>query len=289
MTARVPDDYRRAREVRKLLADVYGAAPAEAVFLVPGTLVGLRVILGSLRIGRLALSAGEYFDRSCFPTSRVEPVKVEALLAHVVQTRPDAVLLSIVTWKGTRLPLEALFADIRARLGNGAPLLVADFSHAGAAGFPQVTESGADIVIGDATKWITPPESPDRLGFIWFRTEGHRTLAGQVFAPFYLAGVKPRSKLEARWVDPEAVRRIAAFRASGRVTRARLVARHKADLALAESVAARCGAPQPTSPLVWLSSAAALKKVPKWLRHESLLWKAPGGGLRVTCRSDLAP
>ena len=289
MTARIPEDYRRAREVRKLLADVYGAAPEDAVFLAPGTLIGLRGILGSLRIGRLALSAGEYFDRSCFPTSRVELVKVEALLAHVVQTRPDAVLLSVVTWKGARLPLEALFADIRMRLGSAAPLLVADFSHAGAAGFPKVTETGADIVMGDATKWITPPESPDRLGYVWFRTEGHRSLAGQVFAPFYLAGVKPRAELEARWVDPEAVRRIAEFCASSKVTRTRLVARHKADLALAERVAERCGAAHPTSPLVWLSSAAALKNVPKWLQHESLLWRAPGGGVRVTCRSDLAP
>jgi len=282
-------DYRRAREVRKLLADVYSAAPDGAVFLAPGTLVGLRLVLGAFGVKRVALSAGEYFDARSFPAARVDLVRAPALAVHLIRYRADAVVVSIVTWRGERLPVETLFRQLRRRMGAGTPLLVADFSHAGAAGFPRVADCGADIVVGDVTKWITPPPAPDRLAYLWFRTAGLRLLAQRVFAPFYLAAVKPGAALEARWVDPEALAEIAARQKERRVTRKELMRRYRADLKLATRMARWCYAPAPTSPLVWIRSAAGMARIPDWVSERGLLWRPPGGGARVMCRSDLAP
>jgi hypothetical protein len=289
VNAEVRADYRRARAVRKLLADVYGAAPDGAVFLAPGTLVGLRLVLEALGVKRVALSAGEYFDARSFPAARVDIVRPAALAAHLVRYRADAVVASIVTWRGERLPVEAVFRQLRRRMGAGTPLLVADFSHAGAAGFPRVTDSGADVVVGDVTKWITPPPAPDRLAYLWFRTAGLRLLAQRVFAPFYLAAVKSGAALEARWVAPEAVAEIAARQGVRRVTRKGLMQRYRADLKLAARMARWCYAPAPTSPLVWVKTAAGIARIPEWVRERGLLWRPPGGGARVMCRSDLAP
>ncbi len=195
-------------------------AASSAVVLAPGTLAGLRLVFASLGIERIALSAGEYFDTQSFPDTAVDALDADDVLESVVRRRPNAVLLSQVTWKGERLPLEPIFRHIRRRLGGGArtPLLVADYAHAGAAGFPKVAESGADIVVGDVTKWITPPTWPDKLGYLWFRSPGHRAQARRIFGSFYLACAKPAAQLEARWVDPAAVEIVLR---SGRVRRSR--------------------------------------------------------------------
>lgn len=282
-------DWRLASQARRLLADVHGAAPQDAVFLAPGTLAGLRLVFASLGVRRVVLSRDEYFDGRAFPTARVDVVPSEALVSRVVRHRPDAVVLSAVTWRGRRIAQETCFREIRARLGAAAPVLVADVSHGGAAGFPRVLATRADIVIGDVAKWITPPDWDDRLGFLWFRAGRLRVLARRAFAPFYLAGTRPGRSLEARWVDPEAVARIVEWCRSRKVTRRKLLARHEADMALARSVAARCGVRAPSTALVWLESAEAIRKVPAWAKGAGLLWRPPGGGARVTCRSDVAP
>jgi hypothetical protein len=144
-------------------------------------------------------------------------------------------------------------------------------------------------VAGDVTKWITPPSWPDRVGYLWFRSAAHRALARRVFAPFYLACAKPAAALEARWVDPGAIERIAAFRLSAKPTRRELVERSANDLALAKRMAGWCGAPQPSSSLLWVRSAAGVAKIPKWAADLGLVWHPPAGGARVMCRSDLAP
>ena len=288
MRHQVEADYRLAGHVRQLVADVYGAA-SSAVVLAPGTLAGLRLVFASLGIERIALSTGEYFDAASFPDTAVDVLDADDVLERVVRQRPNAVLLSQVTWKGERLPLEPIFRHIRRRLGARTPLLVADYAHAGAAGFPKVTESGADVVVGDVTKWITPPSWPDRVGYLWFRSPEHRSQARRIFASFYLACAKPAAALEARWVDPSAVEKIAAFRMSAKPTRRELIARHALDLALAKRMAGWCGAPQPSSPLVWIGSAEGVAKIPSWVETQGLLWRPPAGGARVTCRSDLAP
>jgi hypothetical protein len=289
VTADVRGDYRRAREVRRLLADVYGAAPEGAVFLAPGTLVGLRLVLEACGVKRMALSAGEYFDASSFPAARVDVVRAAALPAHLAHSGADAAVASIVTWRGERLPVEVIFRQLRRRMGSGTPLLVADYSHAGAAGFPRVADSGADVVVGDVTKWITPPPEPDRMAYLWFRTSSLRSLAQRVFAPFFLAAVKPGAALEARWVDPDAVSQVAARQQARRVTRKDLVRRYRADLKLATRMARWCYAAAPSSPLVWVRTAAGMARIPDWVSERGLLWRPPGGGARVMCRSDLAP
>jgi len=282
-------DWRRSRQVRNLLADVHGATPQNAVFLAPGTLAGLRLVFASLGVRRVVLSSDEYFDRRAFPAARVDLVRPEALVSRVARYRPDAVVLSAVTWRGRRIALETCFREIRTRLGAAAPVLVADVSHGGAAGFPRVSATRADIVLGDVGKWITPPDWSDRLGFLWFRAGRLRILARRAFAPFYLAGTRPGRSLEARWVDPEAVTRIVEWCRSGKITRRKLLARHEADMALARLVAERCGVPAPSTALVWLESVEAIRKVPAWAKDAGLLWRPPSGGARVMCRSDVAP
>ena len=288
MNHRVESDYRLAGQVRQLVADVYGAA-SSAVVLAPGTLAGLRLAFASLGIERIMLSAGEYFDARSFPDTAVDLVEVDDMLESAMRRGPSAVLLSAVTWKGDRLPLESIFRHIRRRLGARTPLLVADYAHAGAVGFPKVAESGADIVVGDVTKWITPPSWPDRLGYLWFRSPAHRAQARRIFASFYLALAKPTAQLEARWVDPAAIEKVAAFRASAKPTRRKLVQRHANDLALAKQMAGWCGVPQPSSALLWIGTAAGAAKIPKWVEDQGLLWRPAAGGARVMCRSDLAP
>ena len=288
MTHRVEADYRLAGHVRQLVADVYGAA-SSAVVLAPGTLAGLRLVFASLGIERIALSAGEYFDAQSFPDTAVDVLDADDVLESVVRHQPNAVLLSQVTWKGERLPLEPIFRHIRRRLGARTPLLVADYAHAGAAGFPKVAESGADVVVGDVTKWITPPTWPDRLGYLWFRSPAHRAQARRIFSSFYLACAKPAAQLEARWVDPAALEKVTAFRLSAKPTRRELVERHASDLALAKRMAGWCGVPQPSSALLWIGTAAGVAKIPQWVEDQGLLWRPAGGGARVMCRSDLAP
>ncbi len=288
MRHRVEADYQLASHVRQLLADVYGAA-SSAVVLAPGTLAGLRLVFASLGIERIALSAGEYFDAGSFPDTAVDVLDADAVLESVVQHQPNAVLLSQVTWKGERLPLASIFRHIRRRLGARTPLLVADYAHAGATGFPKVAESGADVVVGDVTKWITPPTWPDRVGYLWFRSPEHRAQARRIFASFYLAGAKPSAALEARWVDPGAIETVAAFRMSAKPTRRALIERHAHDLALAKRMAGWCGAPQPSSALLWISSSDGVAKIPQWAEDQGLLWRPAAGGARVMCRSDLAP
>ncbi len=288
MNRAVEAHYGLAREVRRLVSDVYGAASASVV-LAPGTLAALRAVFASLGVRRVALSEGEYFDAASFPETEVQVAHVDALLAGVVRRPPDALVLSVVSWHGDRLPLEAVFRQVRRRLGSRAPLLVADFAHAGAAGFPKATEVGADIVVGDVTKWITPPTWADKLAWIWVRSAEHRALAQRLFASFYLALAKPTSKLEARWVDPDAVEKIAAFRMSAKPTRRELVERYAKDLALAKRMAGWCGASEPSSSLLWIKSAAGVAKIPSWAADLGLVWQPPAGGARVMCRSDLAP
>ena len=118
MNQRVEADYRLAGHVRQMVADVYGAA-SSAVVLAPGTLAGLRLVFASLGIERIALSAGEYFDAQSFPDTAVDALDADDVLESVVRRRPNAVLLSQVTWKGERLPLEPIFRHIRRRLGGG--------------------------------------------------------------------------------------------------------------------------------------------------------------------------
>ncbi len=288
MNRNVAAHYRLARDVRRLVADVYGAASASVV-LAPGTLAALRLVFASLDVKRVALSASEYFDAASFPDADVGIAHVDALLAGVVRRPPHALVLSVVSWHGDRLPLEAVFRQVRRRLGSRAPLLVADFAHAGAAGFPKATDVGADIVLGDVTKWITPPTWADKLAWIWFRSAEHRALAQRLFAPFYLALARPTSKLEARWVDPDAVEKVVAFRLSAKPTRRELVERYAKDIALAKRMAGWCGASEPSSSLLWVKSAAGCAKIPSWATDLGLVWRSPAGGARVMCRSDLAP
>ena len=288
MKERIQADYRLAGHVRGLVGDVYGAAPS-AVVLAPGTLVALRLVFGALGIKRVALSIGEYFGAASFPELAADVADVYEVPDLVARRRPGAVVLSAVTWRGEQPPLGSLFRHIRQKLGARAPLLVADYAHAGAAGFPRVADAEADVVVGDATKWITPPTWPDRIGFLWFRSAAHRALARKLFAPFYLALAGPTAQLEARWVDPAAVEKIAAFRMSAKPTRKELVARAARDLALAKRMAGWCGAPQPASSLLWIASAEGVAKIPSWVEAQGLLWRPPAGGARVMCRSDLAP
>ena len=288
MMDRVEADYRLAGHVRQLVADVYGAA-SSAVVLAPGTLAGLRLVFASLGIERIMLSAGEYFDAQSFPDTAVDLLEVDEVLESAVRRGPNAVLLSAVTWKGDRLPLESIFRHARRRLGARTPLLVADYAHAGAVGFPKVAQSGADIVVGDVTKWITPPTWPDKLGYLWFRSAEHRAQARRIFGTFYLACAKPAAALEARWVDPAAVEKVAAFRMSAKPSRRELLERCARDLALTKRMAGMCGVPEPASSLLWVTSAAGVAKIPKWVEDQGLLWRPSAGGARVMCRSDLAP
>jgi hypothetical protein len=147
-----------------------------------------------------------------------------------------------------------------------------------------VRSTGADVVVGDAGKWITSPGLADRVAYVWLRTPALRRVARRTFAALYLATTHPAGPLEGRWVDPEAARRLATA-TRGRAGRcAALRRRHASDLALAEVLAWRLGLAAPSTPLVCVGP----RQVPAWARRAGLLWRTPDGAVRVTCRSDEA-
>ena len=78
----------------------------------------------------------------------VRIARCQAISELALQRRYQAVLASPASWRGARQPVAEQFASIREALGREAPLLVADYAHAGSIGFPSVDGLSADDVRG---------------------------------------------------------------------------------------------------------------------------------------------
>jgi hypothetical protein len=278
-----PDCYWMAAQLRSRIAELFGGGPAETLILCPGILIGLQALFSSLDVKRVALSDEEYYGQIHFPHLAIKTFAIDELVGRVRDWKPDAVVLSVVTWRGRVIPLAEIFRELRAQLKEETPLLIADYSHGGAVGFPDMAGLNADIVCGDPLKWIAKPDGETRLAFLRIRDGALLEKALRVFRPFFLATAEQHEQLLARWLDPREIQE--AVEGFSGLDRGTLASRHAQNLSLARQVGFELGvSDRVQSSILWLDAGRPL---PEWLARSGLVWKATGGGVRILCRAEL--
>jgi hypothetical protein len=184
--------------------------------------------------------------------------------------------------------VEELFGSIRKTLCKHTPLLIADYAHAGSVGFPSVDHLGADVICGDLEKWILPPDWNTRVAFLWFRTQSLFLRAVEAFRSFFLATNSSDVSMLARWVEPDDVLAVSRGLWSLGVTPDQLRARHRADMELARELASRVEpARTPETGILWFEEGELDGETLEALEKLGLVWRLPGRGTRVLCRSDV--
>ncbi|TDI97438.1 MAG: hypothetical protein E2O73_11455 [Deltaproteobacteria bacterium] len=278
-----------ADSLRRTISDLLEVPHSDRIILAPGILVALRILFSRLQIKRILLTSEEYYDESHFPEETVRVASCEAIQGLLQKRDFDVLIASPASWRGVRQPVAELFGWIRETLGRRAPLLVADYAHAGSIGFPSVERLGADVVCGDLEKWILPPDWNSRLAFLWFRTHRLFLEAARAFRPFFLATQASDVSMLARWVDPADILSVSNELAHLSVTPRQLRERHQADTKLARELAQRLHAPGvPETSILWLEEdALGEATVVAALEKLGLVWRLPGRGVRVLCRSDI--
>jgi hypothetical protein len=277
-----------ANDLRSTISDLLEVPHSDRIILAPGILVALRVLFSHLHIERIGLTSEEYYGAEHFSGVTVHTASCDALFDPLLTADFEAVLASPASWRGGRQPVEELFASIRKQLGRRAPLLVADYAHAGSVGFPSVEGLGADVVCGDLEKWILPPDWNTRVAFLWFRTERLFVRAAEAFRSFFLATKTPATSMSARWVDPSDVQSVSQGLASLGVTPDRLRDRHRADMRMARELAGAAEpARVPQTSILWFEENELDGDTVEELEKYGLVWRLPGRGTRVLCRSDV--
>jgi len=277
-----------ANDLRRTISDLLDVRHADRIVLTPGILVALRMLFSHLRIKRILLTSEEYYGADHFPGATVQVALCEAVPRLLQKREFDVLLASPASWRGVRQPVEELFGWIRKTLGRKAPLLVADHAHAGAIGFPSVESLGADVVCGDLGKWILPPDWNSRVAFLAFSTHRLFRKAVGVFRPFFLATDSSGVSVSARWVDPADVLAVSKRLAGLGIARGQLLERHQADMKLAGALTSRLhpsGAPDTC--ILWLEEDDLPGEMIEDLEKLELVWRLPGRGVRVLCRSDV--
>jgi len=276
----------KARRIRQAFADLFDALP-DRIILVPSILAALQILFAKFRVRRVLLTDGEYYGAPHFPAQGIESVDVRNLVKRTNELQPDAVIASVVTWKGDVHPCAELFSEIRRVQGReGTPLLVADYCHAGAIGFPSVKKLAADVVCGGPGKWVTPPLWNSKLGFLWFGSGALFSQAKTAFVPFFLATDRHPPFLVSRWIDPAEVCALDAWLARHRLDRSALGEQVRADRKFAAHLAAQFGIPCNQSNILWLDRSQAADKRVRRLERLGLTWKMPDGRIRILCRAS---
>jgi hypothetical protein len=277
-----------ANDLRATISDLLEVHHSDRIILAPGILVALRALFSHLHIERIALTSEEYYGAEHFPGATVRAASCDALFDPRLTGDSEAVLASPASWQGVRQPVAELFDSIRKTLGKGAPLLVADYAHAGSIGFPSADRLGADVICGDLEKWILPPDWNTRVAFLWFRTQPLFLQAVEAFRPFFLATKASDVSPLARWVEPADVLTVSRGLASLGVTPDQLRVRHRADMRLARELASRVEPARiPETSILWFEEGELDGETLEELEKLGLVWRLPGRGTRVLCRSDV--
>jgi len=277
-----------ANDLRRTISELFEVSRPDRVVLTPGILVGLRILFSHLRIERILLTGEEYYGESHFPGATVQVASCEAIPELLEKHDFQALVASPASWQGVRQPVVELFGGIRKTFGSKAPLLVADCAHAGSIGFPSIESLGADVVCGDLEKWILPPEWNSRVAFLWFRTHRLFAKAAEAFRPFFLATEFSGAAMMARWVSPADVLTVSKWLSALGTTREQLRQRHLADMKLARHLASRLHRSEmPETSILWLEEDQLAGETIEDLEKRGLVWRLPGGGVRVLCRSDI--
>ena len=277
-----------ANDLRATISDLLEVPHSDRIILAPGILVALRVLFSHLQIERIALTSEEYYGAEHFPGATVRAARCDALLDSLRTGDFQAVLASPASWRGTRQPVAELFDSIRKQPGRSAPLLVADYAHAGSVGFPSADRLGADVICGDLEKWILPPDRNTRVAFLWFRTQPLFLRAVKAFHPFFLATKTSDVSLLARWVEPTDVLAVSRGLGALGVTPDQLRVRHRADMRLARELANSVEPARiPETSILWFEEGELDGDTLEELEKLGLAWRLPGRGTRVLCRSDV--
>lgn len=289
----VEESLSEATRLREIIGELFAAAPSDQIILTPGTLIGFLTLLNGFKIKKIALTDCEYYSPQHLPSFETKTFGIENFAPETAMFQPDAVIASVVSWQGVKLPASELFAEIRNRFGNGkTPLLIADYAHAGAVGFPPVADLGADIVCGDLYKWITPADYYGNLGFIWFKERSLYEQAKKLFRPFFLATEDKTefSFKKARWVNTKELKNLLAWLSENEISRARLLETHKANYELAKDVARKLKLSESVqSNIIWVDEAEMRNASFDHFKKAGLAWEFEGKikGLRLLCRSEL--
>jgi selenocysteine lyase/cysteine desulfurase len=264
---------------------LFDAKPASRIVLAPGMLSALRHLFSAMHLDRVVLTSDEYYSARHFPTNHVDVVTIPTLVDRVKALRPGAVIVSVVSWKGRPLPVSELFGEIRRSLRARAPLLIADYTHAGAVGFPPVSALEADVVSGDPEKWLLPAGQTSRLAFLWMRSSRLFQIAQRSFAPFFLGVEGESDGRSARWIDPEELHAVAKWLAEARLTRRMLVDRHDANMRMKQRLGQTLGIDAGGPASVLWTDRRIPKALQRRLNRRGLLWRADGH-TRILCRSE---
>lgn len=282
--------YEVAMQLRAVLCELFGAQEPRRLALAPGILVGLQILFANLGVRSIVLTSGEYYSRVHFLGLSTGTFSVESLVQEVKLSQPDAVIASVVTWRGRVLPVAKLFGEIRATLGKRAPILIADYSHAGAAGFPPMGELEADIVCGDPAKWVLQQHWVSTLAFFCFQSGSLFAKAKRALEPFFLATSDQGNQFFARWIDPQDVQDALGAIAEERLNRAALLKRYRENMSLTFELAAQLGIKHSLdSSIIWSDEERLSETLPSWLRESGLVWNPPTGGTRILCRAEAQP
>jgi len=277
-----------ANDLRATISDLLEVPHSDRIILTPGILVALRVLFSQLRIESILLTSEEYYGTEHFPGATVRVASCDAIFDALLTGDFQAVIASPASWRGKQQPVTELFASIRERLGPRAPLLVADYAHAGSIGFPSVDRLGADVICGDLEKWILPPDWNTRVAFLWFRTQRLFLEAVETFRPFFLAAKSSDVSMLARWVEPADVLAVSEGLEALGVTPEQLRERHRADMSLARELASSLEPVRiPETSILWFEEGELDGETVEELEKLRLVWRLPGRGTRVLCRSDV--
>lgn len=275
--------------LRTQLCELLAASNPERIIYGPGILNSLQVFFAAAKVRRLALGNEEYYDPEHFYAQEVRVFSTETLEHDLDSFRADAVILSAVSWKGRQISVNSVFNKFR-RLRQ-RPLLVVDYSHAGAAGFQSIDQLQADIVCGDFAKWITPPGLCAKISFLYFRSTTPFQIARSVFGRFFLALEETNSSArQARWVDPAEIETLTDWLSTEAIDRHTLLRNYQGNMQLAASLAKRLGLSYEVGTcILWIPGTLQLSDpIIDQLESGGLAWRVPSGDIRILCRAQYA-
>lgn len=270
-----------ASRVRKQLSTLFRLPGSDRIIFTPSLLIAIQLILRLDKAERIALGTSEYYTPEHFPGLEVKVFEPSRLVDAALEFHPQLVILSLVSWTGNLIPVSKLFKEARLALGENCPILVADCTQAGAAGFPRIDEIDADIVCGDASKWIMPQAAQRNLAFMWFPDSDLYSKISKYFKPFYLATEGEQLTRASRWIDPEVLQGLTYYLASMKFSRGALRDQHAENMKLARELT---DGSAPTS-IVLIKNPSKLRTLPKFIHELGLKWELPEG-VRILCRTQ---
>jgi hypothetical protein len=287
VTGRPLSDF--ASELRGRICMLYDAQRPENTILAPGILISLQILFAVVGVKRLLVSDQEYYSSVHFPAQEVKRAALDDLLDCERVFMPDAVVISIVSWRGEPLDAEMLFRALRRRRSAKRPLLILDYSHGGAIGFPPISHTAADVVCGDLNKWVTPPRRRFGLSFLWFEDPCLFRQAALGFAPFFLATETTDCTMSARWINPRELKWTVCWLRLQRLSRKSLVLQDLANQCLTKCTAERLELETaPKCNIVWLTNPQRTSVLNiERLSDLGLAWVLPNSCTRILCRADI--